>query len=212
MSEPAPFKKTDLSVLHAFIEETSFGMLASSASGSIQVSHVPFLLDRLQGERGTLKTHLARSNPQWKDFQGDAEAALVFQGPHAYVSPSFYRTELSVPTWNYAIVRAWGVPRIVEGPETLRGLLEALTDKYEKPRANPWSLSQLPDDFIQKMMKGIVGVEIPIHRLEGKFKLGQNRNWEDRWGAVRALSESPLSQDRELAERMRREIDSERPE
>src|SRR3981189_1385300 len=137
-------------------------------------THLPFLLDAGRGPYGTLMAHMARANLQWKTFNGEQEALVIFQGPHAYISPSWYEVELSVPTWNYAAVHAYGILEIIEDNAVLYDLLKALIQTHEARFERPWDF-QLPDDYLQKMMRGIVGFEIQITRLEGKFKMSQNR-------------------------------------
>ena len=156
-------------------------------------THLPFLLDSQRGPNGTLLAHMARANPQWHDFNSEQEVLAIFQGPHAYVSPSWYEIELSVPTWNYAAVHAYGIPRIIEDSEELYQLLKILIETHEAQFENPWPF-QLPDDYLQKMMRGIVGFEIEITRLEGKFKLSQNRTASEREIVIAALQESPDTQ------------------
>jgi transcriptional regulator len=182
---PAAFREDRLDVLHDLIRQNSFGTVVSHGADGMVASHLPLLLDSEPGPHGTLRGHLARANPQWREFQNEQEALVIFTGPHAYISPSWYQAELSVPTWNYAAVHAYGIPRLVEGDE-LYAILDAMVRTYEAPLDKPWAL-QLPDDFLSRMMKGIVGFEIPITRLEGKLKLAQNRSNADQQGVVEAL-------------------------
>jgi transcriptional regulator len=130
---------------------------------------------------------MARANTQWRAFAAGTEALVVFQGPHAYISPSWYATELSVPTWNYVVVHAYGEPRLIEEPASVRALLEATTATYESGFPEPWAVDRLPVDFVEKLAGAIVAFEIPITRIEGKFKLGQNRSEADRQGALAGL-------------------------
>jgi transcriptional regulator len=152
---------------------------------------VPFLLYDSEG-RGTLRAHVARANPQWRELEAVEECLVVFQGPQSYVSPGFYETKRQtgkvVPTWNYATVHAWGSPRVVHDEAWLRAQIEALTNRFEAPRPAPWAVSDAPDAFIDGQIKGIVGIEIPIARLEGKWKVSQNRSAADRAGVVAGLS------------------------
>jgi transcriptional regulator len=182
---PAAFRENRLDVLHDLIRQNSFGTVVSHGAEGMVASHLPLLLDSERGPHGTLRGHVARANPHWQEFQDEAEVLVIFTGPHAYISPSWYQAELSVPTWNYAAVHAYGVPRLVEGDE-LYGILEAMVRTHEAPLDKPWAL-QLPDDFLSRMMKAIVGFEICITRLEGKLKLGQNRSSADQQGVVEAL-------------------------
>jgi transcriptional regulator len=191
---PKSFQTEDLAELHDFMQAYNFATLVTQHQGAPFASHLPFLLDAERGPHGTLLAHMARANPQWRDF-GPARAALViFQGPHAYISPSWSTTHPSVPTWNYAVVHAYGVPRPIEDHGTLYRMLEALVDTHEAGFAQPWRM-ELPDDYMDKMMRAVVGFEIEITRLEGKLKLSQNRSEHDQQRVVAMLSDSdvPLS-------------------
>ena len=184
---PEAFREDRPEALRALIEEHSFGTLVSRCEGEFFASHLPLLLDPDRGPHGTLLGHMARANPQWQGFREGEEVLAIFQGPHAYVSPSWYETELSVPTWNYAVVHACGVPRLMEAGPALRDLLERTVSTYEAGRPDPWTIDHLPAPFVEKLMEAIVGFEIPIARLEGKLKLGQNRSEADRAGAAAGL-------------------------
>ncbi|HUT49525.1 MAG TPA: FMN-binding negative transcriptional regulator [Alphaproteobacteria bacterium] len=185
---PKPFAETDRARLFELIEAHAFGLLMSVEDGLPVGSHIPFVLDRASGENGTLQGHLARANPQWHGFDGRTEVLCVFQGPHAYVSPGWYDpANPAVPTWNYAAIHAYGVPRIIDDPAHLRAQQEALVARFEAGRADPWSLASQREDYIEGMLKGIVAFEIPLARLEGKFKLSQNQPEANRRGAIRGL-------------------------
>ena len=132
---------------------------------------------------------MTRANPQWHDFDKAQEVLVIFQGPHVYISPSWYEVELSVPTWNYAVVHAYGLPRLIEDQVKLYNLLKSLIHTHEAHFEKPWPFN-LPDDYLQKMMHGIVGFEIEITRLEGKFKMSQNRTESERENVIAALQES----------------------
>src|SRR5438034_9676651 len=186
---PKAFREDDLNTLHKLIREYSFATLITQHEGVPFATHLPFILDAQRGQNGSLLAHMARANPQWHDFASEQEVLVIFQGPHAYVSPSWYEVELSVPTWNYAVVHAYGIPRLLEDGEELYKLLKTLIETHEAQFENPWPF-QLPDDYLQKMMRGIVGFEIEITQLEGKFKLSQNRTESERENVVAALLES----------------------
>ena len=186
---PNAFREDDLNTLHKFMREYSFATLITQHEGVPFATHLPFILDAQRGPSGTLLAHMARANPQWHDFNSEQEVLVIFQGPHAYISPSWYEVELSVPTWNYATVHAYGIPRLIEDGEELYKLLKILIKTHESQFKNPWPF-QLPDDYLQKMMRGIVGFEIEITRLEGKFKLSQNRTEAERENVITALQES----------------------
>jgi transcriptional regulator len=193
---PPAFREERREVLHDLIRQHAFGTLVSALDGELFATHLPFLLDAGRGEHGTLLGHMARANPHWRAFAVDAtgatgatgtDALVVFQGPHAYVSPSWYATELAVPTWNYVAVHAAGRPRLLEDEAALRALLEQTTREYEAPAERPWDLQRLPEELTAALVRNVVGFEIPIRRLEGKWKLNQNRSVADRRGVVAAL-------------------------
>ncbi len=184
---PDAFAETDVDRLHSLIEAYDFAMLITNGAPAPLVSHLPFVLDRESGPNGTLQAHMARSNPHWQSFAG--EALVVFRGPHSYISPSWYEPDApAVPTWNYAVVEAYGTPRIVDDAQQLRAQQERLVATHEAGRSPSWTMADQPPAYIDAMLKGIVGFEIPIARLEGKFKLNQNRSAPDRQRVAQALA------------------------
>lgn len=185
MYVPKAFDVQDRETLYAVIRDNSFGLLVGTVDGAPFATHLPFLL-----EGDTLGAHMARANPHWRAFAAGVEVLTVFQGPHAYVSPSWYAPGPLVPTWNYVAVHAYGVPQLVEDTDRLHGMLERLVATNEAWLEKPWSLDSLDRDLVRGMLRGIVGFEIPIARIEGKFKLSQNRRPEDRVGVIRALEAS----------------------
>lgn len=187
---PQHFQVADRAWCHALIRAESFGMLAGvDEAGRPFATHLPFLLDEDRGPLGTLLGHVARANPQWRYFRPDRPVLAIFSGPHAYVSPAWYEVHPSVPTWNYVAVHAFGVPSLIEEPVRVRALLARLVRVHEAGRPDPWSFESLPEGYLAGMLKGIVAFEIPIDRLEGKAKLGQNRTAADR-ARVRAALEA----------------------
>jgi transcriptional regulator len=186
---PNSFREDDRSLLHDLMRQHNFGILVTQRDGTPFATHLPFLLDAERGSHGTLLAHMARANPQWRDFAAGQAALVIFQGPHAYVSPSWYEVAPSVPTWNYAVIHAYGVPRIVEDRSALRQMLKTLVDTHESMFERPWRM-ELPEDYLDKMMHAIVGFEIAITRLEGKLKLSQNRGENDRQRVAEALAAS----------------------
>ena len=154
------------------------------------------------GSHGTLVSHMARVNPQWRHFAPGGEALVVFHGPHSYISPSWYQTEPAVPTWNYASVHAYGIPAVFTEHDRVVALLREMVLTYEASFERPWP-GNLPDDYRDQMIKGLVAFEIPITRIEGKFKLGQNRPTADVQGVFDALSRSGDPEGRALAQMMR---------
>jgi transcriptional regulator len=194
---PTAFRADDRAALYDLIDRHGFGTLVTVLDGAPFATHLPFLLDRA---RGVLLGHVARANPHAAALAG-AEALAIFQGPHAYVSPSWYTTGPAVPTWNYAAVHVYGTASLLDEPRLL-DLLHRLVGQYESGRQRPWAMD-LPADYRQKMLRGIVGFEVPLGRVEGKFKLSQNRPAEDRAGVIGALAAGG-AEERALAEFMAR--------
>ena len=173
---PATFRETRLDVLHALLRQHSFATLVSLVDGELFATHLPFLLDPTRGPYGTLRGHMARANPHWQGFeQATREALVIFQGPHAYISPSWYLTDQAVPTWNYSAVHAYGTPTLVSNWDSVRMLLDDTVQTFESGFAEHWSTARAGEDYIARLGQAIVAFEIPISRLEGKRKLSQNR-------------------------------------
>lgn len=186
MYVPAHFREDRSEVLHAIIEENSFATLVSTTPEGIVATHIPFLLDRSRGPLGTLRGHVARANRHWTQL-AQSQAVVIFLGSHSYVSPSWYASSDRVPTWNYIAVHAYGTPRLIEDDAELRELVERTVTRYESAFERPWEMSSIGDGKLGGLLRGIVGFEIPIERLDGKRKLGQNRSVADREGMVRGL-------------------------
>lgn len=182
---PAAFRQTDRDQLCEFIERNSFGMLASQVDGEPFVSHLPFLLNRTAGPHGALIGHLARANPQWRQADGQNVLA-VFAGPHAYISPSWYEADNVVPTWNYVAVHVYGTLHVVPDGPALAGILQDFTAYYEAALPRPWQFDAA-SDFATKLMTAVAGFRIEISRIEGKWKLNQNRPPEQRERVVQQL-------------------------
>jgi transcriptional regulator len=180
---PAAFAEPSEANLYALMRRHPFATLIAPAGGKLEVSHLPLLADE---GTGLLRGHLARANPQWRSFSQDSEVIALFHGPHHYISPAWYGTHPSVPTWNYAVVHAHGVPRLIDDPGELERMLAELTQIHESGMSTPWEMD-LPRDYMDAMLRGIVGFEIRVTRLEGKFKLSQNRPPADRPRVVAAL-------------------------
>jgi len=171
---PSAFRIEELDPLHSFIEEFGFATLVTIREGTPFATHLPLLLDR---EGGILFGHMAQANPHWECLEG-TESLAIFTGPHAYISPSWYATRPSVPTWNYTAIHVYGAARRSSEKRT-QEMVDALVTKYESNRANPWA-NDLPDEYRTNLLRGVAGFEMPITRIEGKFKLGQNRSEADR--------------------------------
>jgi transcriptional regulator len=191
MYQPPHFREDRIEVQHDLIRAHPLGLLITAGPGGLMANPIPFVLDAAASERGTLRAHLARANPQWRDLGAVEECLVVFQGPQAYVTPSWYATKQEtgkvVPTWNYATVHAWGRPQIMDSEGWLRSQIDALTAQKEEPRALPWQVADAPEAFVAAQIKGIVGIEIPIARIEGKWKVSQNRPEADRAGVFHGL-------------------------
>jgi transcriptional regulator len=200
---PAHFREDRLPVLHDLIRTHGFATLVALGAEGLVANHIPLLLDAAGGALGTLRGHVARANPLWQTFRPEVEALAIFHGPHAYISPSLYpakqETGKVVPTWNYAVVHAYGPLRPVEDAAWLRRLVEDLTRRHEAGRANPWQVSDAPEPYIGQMLKAIVGLEIPVARLEGKWKVSQNRPPQDRAAVAADLNRSDDPARRALA-------------
>jgi len=200
MYRPSKFIENDESLLHQLISDHSFAVIVTVENGGPIANHFPILIKQ-EGVRSTLIGHMARANPQWKSFESGKEILVIFQGPHTYVSPSWYGPGVQVPTWNYAAVHVYGVPKILSHEETYQ-VLEDMVQKYESRFQNPWKLD-LPEKDKQQMLNAIVGFKIPITRMEGKLKLNQNRTDEDRESVMNTLSKSSEPMDRAVGELMR---------
>ncbi len=185
---PKSFREDNVTVLHPLMQTYSFATLVTQHDGAPYATHFPLTLCPEEGPYGMLIEYMARANPQWRDFDSEQEVLVIFQGPHTYVSPSWYTVQSSVPTWNYAAVHAYGVPHLIEDEAELYTALQLLVQTYEETREQPWTLNG-PDDFLRKMMKAIVGFSIPITCLEGKYKLSQNRSPEDQEQVVQQLAD-----------------------
>ena len=183
---PSHFRVDDAQALDDFIGKNAFATLVSSGSGGLAVSHVPLLPERAPDGALRLLGHVARANPHWRSLEEAREVLAIFHGPHAYVSPTWYEHHPSVPTWNYAVVHAHGRARLIDR-EGLAALVERLAATYESGRPSPWRVQDAPREFIEKMLGAIVGFAIEVERLEGKFKLSQNRPGDDAKRAANAL-------------------------
>ena len=176
----------------------------SSAASGLQANHIPFLIDPGVSKLGTLRGHVARANPQWREFDPAQEALVIFRGPERYITPSWYATKREsgkvVPTWNYAVVHAYGRMKVVEDLAWLRRQIADLTAANEAARAEPWAVTDAPESFVAAMARGIVGIEIEIARIEGKWKVSQNRPEADRHGVVEGLRAEADAPSRAMAE------------
>jgi transcriptional regulator len=194
--------RVPLATAQALLERYDFGALVSVDNGTPVATHLPFLYRSQPGPLGTLSAHLARANPQSRALEAGPTVLIVVQGPHGYVSPSWYTVHPSVPTWNYVAVHVTGRARVLSDPERTRSILAALVDRYESGRESPWRM-ELPEPYLQAMMKAIVAFEVEITSIEGKLKLSQNRTPEEQESVIRGLEQSGDPLAKELAGVMR---------
>ena len=199
---PPAFTESRDEVLLAHVERYDFALLVSHGQQGLIASQIPFLVERRDGKL-VLQGHLARPNPQLADLDGGGEVLAIFEGPHAYISPSWYLAGPAVPTWNYASVHVYGAARTIHDHDWLREMLRRLSERHEAREAAPWRMQDLPAPFLASMLNGIVGVEIEVARLEGKFKLSQNRPAGDRPRIVAALEQREDAPSRDVAQLMR---------
>lgn len=189
---PRHFEETDVRVLHQFIRAHPFAALVTATTAGLDANHIPFVLESEPAPNGCLRGHIARANPLWRECAPAAEALVLFQGANAFVSPSWYPSKLDtgkvVPTWNYVVVHAHGPLRFIDDAAWVRAHVETLTNQHEHERAAPWRVTDAPADFIDRLVEGLVGLEIPIARLAGKWKVSQNRSDRDREGVVDGLT------------------------
>lgn len=208
MYVPRHFEESRTENLHAFVRAQPFATLVTLAADGLAADHLPLELDTAPAPFGTLVGHVARANPVWRQASTEVDALAIFSGPHGYVSPGWYPTKQEtgkvVPTWNYAVVHAYGRLRFIEDATWLRALVERLTHRYEAGRTAPWAVSDAPNDFIDALLGAIVGVEMVVTRMVGKWKLSQNRPAPDRDGVLRGLGDEPAPAAADLATLMRR--------
>jgi len=193
MYVPPAYREARPEVLHALIRAHPLGTLVTNGPAGLVANLIPF--DLAEGTAGPLlRAHLARANPQADELRAGGEALVIFQGPEAYVTPSWYAAKAEhgrvVPTWNYAVVQVRGVPEVIDAPEWLAAQVGRLTDRHEAERAHPWAVGDAPEAFIGAQLRAIVGLEIAVSRIEGKWKASQNRSEADRLGVARGLRES----------------------
>lgn len=200
---PKSNEENNIAALHALIRERPLGTWAAIADGDIEVNHIPFVIKENKGEFGTLVCHVAKANTIWKTFSQIHDSVITFHGDQAYISPSWYPSKhengKAVPTWNYCVVHAYGVPEIIHDPQELFAHLNELTNSHEAKQALPWQVSDAPVDFIEKLSAAIVGIEIPIKKIVGKWKLGQNKSEADKLGTIAGLKSGGDAQQHGLA-------------
>lgn len=209
MHQPDHFRVDDVAEMHGLMRARPFAALVSAGPLGLYATHLPTVL-KDEGPNGTIECHLARANPHWKDLAAGGEALMIFQGPDGYITPNWYATKTqtgkAVPTWNYAIVHAYGRPEVVNEKDWLLRHVSELSDQQERNDTAPWAVSDAPDKYIDVMLRGIVGFRFAIARLEGKWKMSQNRETQDRVGVVEGLKARAAGDDREIAEAVARKM------
>ncbi|MEM5384299.1 FMN-binding negative transcriptional regulator [Paraburkholderia phymatum] len=203
---PAHFEENRLEVLHRLIADYPLGSLVTVGPNGLDANHVPFEFDAGKGPHGTLRAHVARANPVWQEVAERPDALVIFQGPSAYISPTWYpskhETHRQVPTYNYMVVHAHGPITVRDDEAFVRGLVARLTRKMEAGEPVPWKMGDAPSDYISQMLGAIVGIEIELTKLTGKWKLSQNKASADRRGAADALNERNSDEQRAVADAM----------
>jgi transcriptional regulator len=202
MYQPDHFRVDELPQMHALMRARPLTALVSGGSMGLYATHLPTVLKDAE-PFGVVECHLARANPHWKELAKGDEALMIFQGPEAYITPNWYASKAAhgkvVPTWNYAVVHAYGRPEVMTGKDWLRRHVGELTAQQEASEAAPWALSDAPEAYVEVMLRGIIGFRFAITRLEGKWKMSQNREITDREGVVRGLGERRDGDDLEIA-------------
>ena len=209
---PALTAETDLTLLHNLIRAHPLGAWIRQGEDVLAADHIPFLLDPDRGPCGTLLGHVARANPVWRTIGAAApESLVIFQGSQSYITPSWYAAKTEhgkvVPTWNYAVVHAHGTPRVIDDRHWLRQLVTRLTEVHEAGRAAPWQVSDAPADYLEGMLAAIVGIEIPLARITGKWKVSRNRPAADRHGVADGLLAEACDASAAMAALVRRGLD-----
>jgi transcriptional regulator len=207
MYVPAHFEETRVEVMHELMRAHPFATLVTLASSGLEANHIPLELHPDPAPFGTLRGHIARANPLWRELSSDANALVIFQGANRYISPAWYATKEEtgkvVPTWNYAVVHAHGPLKVIEDRDWLRQLVGRLTDHHESSRSKPWSVSDAPEEYIEKTLESIVGLEMPIARLVGKWKVSQNRPAKDQSGVIENLLKEDDESSKAMADLVR---------
>ena len=202
MYVPPAFREDDLAALHAIMREARLANLVTASDEGLVATPLPLFLAPEEGPCGTLYGHLARANPHWK-LQPTGDAMALFQGPDAYITPSWYSSKLEhgkvVPTWNYVAVHAYGPVEFFEDADRILGVVTRLTNLHERARAEPWAVTDAPEAFVRTQLRAIVGLRMPITRIEGKRKMSQNRSVADRAGVAAGLAASERASDRAVA-------------
>jgi transcriptional regulator len=213
MYQPDHFRVDDIAEMHALMRARPLATLVSAGELGLYATHLPTVL-KPEGPFGAIECHLARANPHWKDLAAGGEALMMFQGPEAYITPSWYPSKAehgkTVPTWNYAAVHAYGRPAVMQDAAWLRRHVGELTDQQERSEAQPWAVSDAPERYVEAMLRGIVGFRFEITRLEGKWKMSQNREMRDRAGTATGLARRGAGEDAAVAALVARHVTAEK--
>jgi len=209
---PKHFEERDPERLRSFIQRYPLGALVTATASGLDANHIPFVCADTGSAVGTLHAHIARANPLWREGIRDAAALVIFQGPNSFISPSWYPSKREdarvVPTWNYAVVHAHGVLRFIDDPAWVRSHVEALTREHEEKRDAPWAVTDAPADFVDKLVTAVVGIEISVTKLVGKWKVSQNRSSSDRVAVAQALEREATPSGEALAALIRETLGS----
>jgi transcriptional regulator len=201
---------SDREAIFSLIEAHALGAWVCTVDGELVANHIPFFLDRSRGPSGTLLGHVSRANPVWRALAAGLPSVVLFQGPQSYITPGWYPGKAEhgkvVPTWNYVVAHVHGVAQVREAPDWLRDMLQRLAQVHESPQPVPWRVDDAPADYIDKMLRAIVGIEIPIDRLVGKLKASQDEDMPDRLGTVAGLAQCPGDEARAMAALVRQAI------
>ncbi|MBT9466675.1 FMN-binding negative transcriptional regulator [Hydrogenophaga sp.] len=215
MYVPTRHQLTDREDIFALVESHPLATWVCQGAGGLVTNHIPLFLERNRGEFGTLIGHVSRANPVWRELEESTASVVIFHGPQTYISPGWYPGKVEhgkvVPTWNYAVAHAHGIARAVHDRGWLLDMLDRLTNAQEARQPTPWRTGDAPAPYIDRMLNGIVGIEIPIDRLEGKLKASQDEDLQDRLGTVSALREDPRQEARQMANLVMKAIDDETP-
>ncbi len=203
MYTPPAYAEHDIALLQARMREWSFATLVTHGARGLNATHLPFLLESDGNGAGTLVTHLARANAQFQDLQAGARALVIFQGPHAFISPSWYVNQQTFPTWNYTAIHVQGSPSLLESAEDVFAILQRTVALYDTPVGGEWSLPAMPWSLVESRLRAISGLRIPIESIEGKMKLNQDKTVADRLGVIAALEAQGGEQARETARLIR---------
>jgi len=208
---PKHFEERAPERLRSFIQRYPLGSLVTATASGLDANHIPFVCADTGSGVGTLHGHIARANPLWRDGVRDAAALVIFHGPDSFISPSWYPSKREnarvVPTWNYAVVHVHGVLRFVDDPAWVRSHVEALTREHEEKRDAPWAVTDAPADFVEKLVAAVVGIEISVTEVVGKWKVSQNRSISDRAGVAEALEREATPSGAGIAALMRETLD-----